>query len=125
MLTLFSIILIILSILLILIILIQPGKSDMIAGMTGISSQFNSVLGTKGATNMLTRVTFGFAIAIIALSLVTNLFFTKASSTGGFKKAATEGRVGPKVTNTAAPTAQPQGGAAAQPQPQPQGEQKK
>lgn len=110
MLTAISLVLVLLAIILIFAVLIQPGKSDMIAGMSGISGQFNSVLGSKGASDMLHRITMGIAITIIILSVVTNAFYTKGvtGSAGGGKRAMTEGKSAPNVqTVPTNPGAQP------------------
>lgn len=109
MLTAISLVLVLLAIILILAVLIQPGKSDMIAGMSGISGQFNSVLGSKGASDMLSKITMGIAITIIILSVVTNAVFTKGvTGTAGTKRAMTEGKSAPNVqTVPTNPGAQP------------------
>ncbi len=109
MLTAISLVLVLLAVILILAILIQPGKSDMIAGMSGISGQFNSVLGSKGASDMLHRITMGIAIVIIILSVVTNAFFTKGvTGSAAGKRAMTEGKSAPTVqTVPTNPGAQP------------------
>lgn len=79
------------AVLLILAVLIQPGKGDMISGMSGIGGQFNSMLGSRKATDFLTKLTVGLAAAIMFLSLVTNLFFV-GNTDGTTIKAPTEGQ---------------------------------
>lgn len=90
MLALLMIIVILASILLIFVVLLQPGKGDMISGMTGLGGQFNSVLGSRRAADFLTKLTVGLAFSIMALSLITNLFFVGSSNVEE-RKAATEG----------------------------------
>ena len=90
MLALLMIIGIVASVLLIFVVLLQPGKGDMISGMTGLGGQFNSVLGSRRAADFLTKLTVGLAFGIMALSLITNLFFV-GSSNAEVQKAATEG----------------------------------
>lgn len=68
-----AILLIILSAILIFVVLIQPGKGEMLTGIGGISGQFNSVLGTKKATDLLKNITIYSAIAIAVICLVYNL----------------------------------------------------
>lgn len=84
------IIIIFASILLTFVVLLQPGKGDMISGMTGLGGQFNSVLGSRRAADFLTKLTVGLAFGIMALSLITNLFFV-TQNTVQSGKAATEG----------------------------------
>jgi protein translocase SecG subunit len=84
-----SVISILISILLIIVVLLQPGKGDIASGLGGLSGQFSSILGTRRAADFLSKLTIGFAIAILALSLITNYFFV-----GGEKeiqRAPTEG----------------------------------
>ena len=90
MLTLLMIIVIFASILLTFVVLLQPGKGDMISGMTGLGGQFNSVLGSRKAADFLTKLTVGLAFGIMALSLITNLFFVSSTNVEA-GKAATEG----------------------------------
>jgi preprotein translocase subunit SecG len=84
-----SIILLLVALLLIAAVLIQPGKGDMLTGMSGLGGQFNSVLGSRRATDLLSKITWTLATAIIVLTLVTNLFFL--NSGGQQLKAPTEG----------------------------------
>jgi protein translocase SecG subunit len=91
MLTFLIIIAIFISILLTFVVLLQPGKGDMISGMAGLGGQFNSVLGSRRAADFLTKLTVGLAFALMALSLITNLFFVGNSNTVEEGKAATEG----------------------------------
>lgn len=89
--TLLMIITVLASILLTFVVLLQPGKGDMITGMTGLGNQFNSVLGSRRATDFLTRMTIGLAFGIMLLSLIVNLFFLGYSGNTEGSKAATEG----------------------------------
>ena len=86
-------------------ILIQPGKGDMISGMSGIGGQFNQVLGTGRATSFLTKVTWGLAGSIILLALVINIVFV-GSGENNIRKAPTEGKAIP-VNTAPAPAATP------------------
>ncbi len=86
-----SIILILLSVLLVGIVLVQPGKGDMISGISGISGQFNSILGSSAASTFLVKFTWGLAIAIGVLILMANIFFVKDGQTSTVIKAPTEG----------------------------------
>lgn len=85
-----SIILLLIAFLLIAAVLIQPGKGDMLTGMSGLGGQFNSVLGSRRATDLLSKITWTLATAIIVLTIVTNLFFLNRSG-GEQLKAPTEG----------------------------------
>lgn len=89
--TLLIIITVLAAILLTFVVLLQPGKGDMITGMTGLGNQFNSVLGSRRATDFLTKMTIGLAFGIMILSLVINLFFVGFSGASNSSKAATEG----------------------------------
>ena len=75
-----SILLVLIGLLLIGAVLVQPGKGDMMTGMTGIGSQFNSVLGSRRASDMLAKITWTLAGAIVILTLLTNLFFLSNDS---------------------------------------------
>lgn len=78
----------IIAVLLILVVLLQPGKGDMISGLGGLGGQFSSVFGSRRAMDFLTKLTIGFAAAVLILSLVTNKFFLK---TDEIQKLPTEG----------------------------------
>lgn len=99
MVALISIVLILAALLLIGVILIQPGKGDMISGMSGIGGQFNQMLGTSKASSFLSNFTWGTALVIVVLTLVVNIFFV-GSDGGNVQKAPTEGRV---IQNSPAP----------------------
>jgi len=73
-----SIFMIILSLLLIGVILLQPGKGDMISGMSGLGGTFSNMLGSRRATDLLSKITIGLATVIILLTVVTNKFFVGA-----------------------------------------------
>jgi preprotein translocase subunit SecG len=89
MLTLIFVLCIVSAVLLIGLVLIQPGKGDMMSGMGGLNLQFNAAFGSSQATNILTKATWGFAGAILILSLTANVFLTSEVSADS-KKAATE-----------------------------------
>ncbi|MGE5480524.1 MAG: preprotein translocase subunit SecG [Chloroflexota bacterium] len=84
-----SIILIIIAILLIGVVLLQPGKGDMMTGMGGLTNTFSSMFGTRRATDILSKTTIGLALAILLISLLTNLFFVGGGETA--PKPVTEG----------------------------------
>ncbi|MDQ1265525.1 MAG: preprotein translocase subunit SecG [Bacteroidota bacterium] len=80
MLTFISVIIIILSILLTILVLLQPGKGDIASSLGGLTGQFSSVLGSRKTADMLTKLTIGFAAAIMVLSIFANLFFVGSDS---------------------------------------------
>ena len=86
------------SVLLILVILIQPGKGDMISGMGGLTNTFSSMLGSRKAMDMLTKITIGFAAAIFVLAILTNKFFLPTGTE--FVKPVTEGAAVPQTVPT-------------------------
>jgi len=102
------ILMMIISVLLILVVLIQPGKGDMISGMGGLTNQFTSMLGTRKAMDLLTKITIGFAAALLVLAVVTNKFFLPRNV--NFVKPVTEGAAVPQTlpTKPVAPITQPQ-----------------
>ena len=70
---------IIVAVLLILIVLVQNSKGG------GLSSQFggsgaNQVVGVKKTTDLLEKVTWGFAIALLALSLASGVMVDSGNS---------------------------------------------
>lgn len=89
------IILLFLAILLIGVVLLQPGKGDMITGMGGLGGTFSNMLGSRRATDLLSKITIGLASAILLLSIVTNIFFV--NKTSDIVKPVTEGTVVPKT----------------------------
>lgn len=96
--TFFVILMMIVSVLLVLVVLIQPGKGDMISGMGGLTNTFSSMLGSRKAMDMLTKITIGFAAAIMILALVTNKFFLPSGTE--FVKPVTEGAAVPQTVPT-------------------------
>lgn len=99
-----SLVLIILAILLIGVVLLQPGKGDMISGMGGLGGSFSNMLGSRRATDLLTKITIGLATAILLLSVVTNKFFVGNKGMAG-PRPVTEGTVVPRtVPSTPAQT---------------------
>lgn len=99
MLVLFTIVMLILSLLLIGVILLQPGKGDMLSGMGGLGGQFTNILGSRRATDILSKITIGIAASILILSVVTNKFFVGGTGTEG-PRPVTEGVVMPKTVPT-------------------------
>jgi preprotein translocase subunit SecG len=91
-----SIVMIILALLLIGVVLLQPGKGDMISGMSGLGGTFSNMLGSRRATDLLSKITIGLATTIILLSVVTNKFFLGGGGNMG-PRPVTEGAVMPKT----------------------------
>lgn len=90
MLTFISIISIIIAILLIIVVLLQPGKGGtMSAGLGGLTGQFSSMFGTRRAIDFLSKLTIGFAAAIMLLALIANLWFVGGDE--DIRKPITEG----------------------------------
>ncbi|MCX6156174.1 MAG: preprotein translocase subunit SecG [Candidatus Kapabacteria bacterium] len=87
MVTFLSILLIISAILLIVLVLLQPGKGDVASSLGMLSGQFNSILGTRRATDLLQKLTIGFAAGIMVVCLLTNVgFVSRNSEEQGSKK---------------------------------------
>jgi preprotein translocase subunit SecG len=95
-----AILMMIISVLLIIVILLQPGKGDMISGMSGLTGTFSSMLGSRRAVDLLSKITIGLATAILVLSLVTNKFFLNNSV--AVIKPVTEGVAIPQTVPTSA-----------------------
>jgi preprotein translocase subunit SecG len=95
--TIVAILSIILAAILILVVLIQPGKGEMLTGIGGISGQFNSVLGTKKATDLLKNITVYTAVAIAVLCLVYNLANERPEATNNLNLPSTlqQGEIAP------------------------------
>jgi preprotein translocase subunit SecG len=91
-----AILMIIISVLLVIVILLQPGKGDMISGMSGLTGTFSSMLGSRRAVDLLSKITIGLATAILLLSVVTNKFFLNNSVITA--KPVTEGVAIPRST---------------------------
>lgn len=101
---LFIILAIIVAILLVLIVLVQNSKGG------GLSSQFGGsgaqqVIGVKKTTDLLEKVTWGFAIALLALSLASSVMID--NSAGDFNSDpnldAVQQQVNPQMTIPTAP----------------------
>jgi preprotein translocase subunit SecG len=76
--TLFIVLAIVSAILLVLVVLAQNSKGGGLSGQFGGSSASN-IMGVKKTGDLLERLTWGFAIAIMVFSLATN-FTTPSSS---------------------------------------------
>lgn len=63
------------SIFLILIILVQNPKGGGLSSAFGGSQAANQVMGAANSTDMLERITWGLASALLGLCLVTGVFF--------------------------------------------------
>ncbi|MBI1221517.1 MAG: preprotein translocase subunit SecG [Bacteroidetes bacterium] len=75
--TVISVLIVIAAILLILVVLIQNPKGG------GIASNFsagNNIMGVKRTTDFIEKLTWGLAIGIIALTLMSNAFISNAST---------------------------------------------
>ncbi len=75
-------IIILVALLLVLVVLAQNPKGG------GLSSQFggggtSQIMGVKKTGDLLERLTWGFAIALLALTLSTNFFLSDTQSTSG------------------------------------------
>lgn len=73
------ILILIISVLLVLVVLAQNSKGG------GLSSQFggagaSNIIGVKKTSDLLERLTWGFAIAVLALSVVVNIIMDKPGS---------------------------------------------
>jgi len=117
----------VISVLLILVVLIQPGKGDMISGMSGLTNTFSSMLGSRKAMDMLTKITIGFAASLLILAVVTNKFFLPGTATT--LKPVTEGVAVPQTVPSQPvqqlPQAKPQQQPVQQQQAAPKPEEKK
>ncbi|CAN5585044.1 hypothetical protein BH11BAC2_BH11BAC2_23990 [soil metagenome] len=115
--TLIIVLLIIVSILLGLIVLVQNSKGGGLA--SGLSAS-NQVMGVRKTNDVLEKLTWGFAITLIVLSLAANLVLPKSNGTKGGQS-----KIQNQIENTAAPAA-PQapapGAGQAQPAGQPAGQ---
>ena len=70
------ILIIIIASLLILVVLLQPGKGDMLAGLGGgVTGNLTSMFGSRKTMDLLMKITIGFAITILILTIATNKFF--------------------------------------------------
>lgn len=72
--TFFLVLMMLIAVLLILVVLIQPGKGDMLSGMGGVGGTFSNMMGSRKATDFLTKLTIGLAAALLVFSLVINKF---------------------------------------------------
>jgi preprotein translocase subunit SecG len=80
------ILIIILAVLLILIVLIQNSKGGLSPTMGSASSQ---LIGVKKTTDILEKFTWGLAISIMVLCLVTNFVLEKPSAGGSEEEVST------------------------------------
>jgi preprotein translocase subunit SecG len=69
------------ALLLIGVVLIQPGKSDMIAGMGGFGGQVTNLLGVRSSRNILQTATLVLGGVLVLIALVVNKFFITPEST--------------------------------------------
>ncbi|MBL4650509.1 MAG: preprotein translocase subunit SecG [Aureispira sp.] len=88
------------SVLLILVILIQNPKGGGLSSSFGGSQAANQVMGAANSGDMLEKITWGLASSLLALCLVTGMFFKGDSASG---------TVGEEIntTTTSAPIAPP------------------
>ena len=94
------VLLIIVSILLGLIILVQNSKGGGLAA--GLSAS-NQIMGVRKTTDFLEKLTWGFAIGLLVLSMVANFAIPKESASGTGASMIQE-----QIDNTAAPQQQQQ-----------------
>ncbi len=94
------------SVLLILVVLLQPGKGEMISGMSGIGGAMSSAFGSTRAAKGLQKLTIYLAVIIAALVLMINLFFVGQTGGASTPKPVTEGAAMP-MTEQPAPVNAP------------------
>lgn len=94
------VLLIIVSILLGLIILVQNSKGGGLAA--GLSAS-NQIMGVRKTTDFLEKLTWGFAIGLLALAMVANFVLPDGTGTGTGASMIQE-----QIDNTAAPAQQQQ-----------------
>lgn len=87
------------SVLLILVILVQNPKGGGLSSSFGGSQAANQVMGAANSGDMLEKITWGLASSLLALCLVTGVFF-KGDTVGG-----TVGEDINTTTTTTAPSA--------------------
>lgn len=85
------------SVLLILVILIQNPKGGGLSSSFGGSQTANQVMGAANSSDMLEKITWGLASSLLALCLVTGIFFQGSSTT----------TVGEDINTTTTTTTQP------------------
>lgn len=73
--TVLLVLMLLIAVLLILVVLVQPGKGDMISGMGGLGGTFSSMMGTRKAADLLSKITVGLAAALLVFSIAINKFF--------------------------------------------------
>lgn len=103
-------------------VLIQPGKGDLTAGFGGVGGQLGSMFGMRKTTDLLTKITIGFAVAIVLLTVTANKLFLPQGTTE--INPVTKDAQAPTATPqpSAVPSAKPQGGQPQQQQAPPQGQ---
>ena len=69
------------SVLLILIILVQNPKGGGLSSTFGGSQAANQVMGAANSTDMLEKITWGLATSLLALCLVSGVFFKGGNNT--------------------------------------------
>lgn len=70
------------SVLLILVILVQNPKGGGLSSSFGGSQAANQVMGAANSGDMLEKITWGLASSLLALCLVTGMFFKGDSASG-------------------------------------------
>lgn len=79
--TFFLVLMLLIAVLLILVVLIQPGKGDMLSGMGGVGGTFSNMMGSRKATDFLTKLTIGLAVALLVFSILINKFALSSGET--------------------------------------------
>lgn len=73
---------IIVAVLLILIVLAQNSKGGGLSSQFGGAGSSSQMIGVKRTTDLLEKITWGLAIALLTLSLTSNLILTPGENTG-------------------------------------------
>lgn len=82
--TLLSVISLIAAVLLVLVVIIQPGKADMISGMSGLGGQMNNLFGVRQSRNVLQTATMVLLGTIAVFAILINSVFL--DTTGGAQR---------------------------------------
>jgi len=73
--TLLSVISLIAALLLVLVVIIQPGKADMISGMSGLGGQMTNLFGVRQSRNVLQTATMVLLGTIAVFAILINSVF--------------------------------------------------
>lgn len=78
--TLLSVISLIAAVLLVLVVIIQPGKADMISGMSGLGGQMTNLFGVRQSRNVLQTATMVLLGVIALFAILINSVFLDTSA---------------------------------------------